>query len=110
MEIQKDEEHLDLETLNSKRSTTEIDEYTIENAPYNHQENQESARQKIAFTLIFIILLVILFAMFYLWSLPLSEKMSSHVKNLAEILQIIFTPLLTLTSTAVGYYFGSNSK
>ncbi|MDI9232315.1 hypothetical protein [Limnohabitans lacus] len=100
----------DLEDLNSKNPNTNLDDFKAIPVPYNHQKKQESARQIIAFALIFILFLIIAFAMIYLWCLPLSEKMPSYIKGLNEILQIVFTPLLTLTSTAVGYYFGSNSK
>lgn len=78
--------------------------------PYNHQKQQEIARRNIAYWLVGIVALIVIMSFVYLWVLPLNVNTRRYVDNLILILQIVFTPLITLAGTAIGYYFGANTK
>jgi hypothetical protein len=83
----------------------------INTEPYNHQKQQEIARKNIAYWLVGLVASITIFSFVYLWSLPLEvSSTKEYVANLILILQIIFGPIITLAGTAIGYYFGVNSK
>ena len=83
----------------------------INTEPYNHQKQQEIARKNIAYWLVGLVASITIFSFVYLWSLPLEvSSTKEYVANLILILQIIFGPIITLAGTAIGYYFGANSK
>lgn len=79
-------------------------------APYNHQKQQEIARRNIAYALICLVTALVLMSFIYLWTLPLNESARKHVENLMLFMQLIFGPIITLAATAIGYYFGANSR
>jgi hypothetical protein len=83
---------------------------TVKTEPYNHRKQQEIARRNIAYSLVLIVFCIIIFSFVYLCYLPLSEKTRAYVDNLVLILEVVFGPIITLTGTAIGYYFGANSK
>jgi len=78
--------------------------------PYNHQKQQEIARRNIAYWLVGIVTTIILLSFIYIFILPLSADTKKYIENLILFLQIVFGPVITLTATAIGYYFGANSK
>lgn len=78
--------------------------------PYNHQKQQEIARRYIAYALVGMVTLLVILSFWYLFVLPLSPNTNKYVVNLLSLLQVLFGPLVTLTATAIGYYFGANAK
>ena len=79
-------------------------------ATYNHQQQQEIARRNIAYVLICLVTALVLMSFIYLWTLPLNENARKHVDNLMLLMQLVFGPIITLAATAIGYYFGTNSR
>ncbi len=77
---------------------------------YNHQQQQEIARRNIAYVLICLVTALVLMSFIYLWTLPLNENARKHVDNLMLLMQLVFGPIITLAATAIGYYFGTNSR
>ncbi|MCE3603758.1 hypothetical protein LXA47_09070 [Massilia sp. P8910] len=43
-------------------------------------------------------------------TLPLNDGARKHVENLILVLQVAFGPIITLAGTAMGDYFGANSR
>ncbi|WP_047534528.1 hypothetical protein [Methylotenera sp. N17] len=76
---------------------------------YNHQQHQESFRGWIAILLIILLAIIVIYCLCFLSNLPQTDADKS-LNNLIQILQVVFGPLVTLVATAVGYYFGANSK
>ncbi|RSZ57776.1 hypothetical protein HF313_27235 [Massilia atriviolacea] len=68
------------------------------------------ARRNIAYALICLVTALVLMSFIYLWTLPLNESARKHVENLMLFMQLIFGPIITLAATAIGYYFGANSR
>lgn len=77
---------------------------------YNHQKQQEIARRNIAYGLICLVTVLVVMSFIYLWTLPLDEHARKHVENLMLLMQLVFGPIITLAATAIGYYFGTNSR
>lgn len=99
-------EDSDLPTL----SSLNLNDNLPQTEKYNHIKEQETARRTIAYTLLAMMAVIIIAAFAYLFSLPLSTNTKAYSDNLVLLLQVIFTPMITLTGTAVGYYFGANSQ
>lgn len=103
-------EELDLEDSTSAVSFSRAAEVVAPlTKTYNHQQHQESFRGWIAILLIILLAIIVVFCLCFLSNLPQTDAEKS-LNNLIQILQVVFGPLVTLVATAVGYYFGANSK
>lgn len=98
---------VDGEDGGQENGTPKLDD--VKTAPYNHEEQQEIARRRIAYSLVGLVLILVLFSCVYLWVLPLTPNTRKYVDNLIVLLQVVFGPIITLAGTAIGYYFGANS-
>lgn len=98
---------VDGEDGGQENTTPKLDD--VKTAPYNHEEQQEIARRRIAYSLVGLVLILVLFSCIYLWVLPLTPNTRKYVDNLIVLLQVVFGPIITLAGTAIGYYFGANS-
>ena len=66
--------------------------------------DQESARATIAYILLAILGFIVVTSVAFLWFRP------DKSKELHDLLEVIFAPLIALVGAATGYYFGAASK
>lgn len=72
-------------------------------APYNPAKHRENMRGWLAVVLVGVVALVIVFAGCALWHGKI------EIAELQAFLQIIFTPLIALVGSVIGFYYGGKS-
>lgn len=73
-------------------------------APYNPARHRESMRGWLAVILVGVVVLVIVFAGCALWHGKI------EIADLQAFLQIVFTPLIALVGSVIGFYYGGKSE
>ncbi len=74
---------------------------SFEQKPYDSRPHEDKARKNIAYLLIGLLIIVILWA---LVSISVWPDREPQIKN---VIQLILSPLIALVSAATGFYYGS---
>lgn len=69
--------------------------------PYDPNPKREIARSLIAYLLIGILAFIVIAAMVFLWAKP------DRSKEMHDLLEVLFAPMVALVGAVTGYYFGS---
>lgn len=69
--------------------------------PYDPRQQEDSARRRIAYVLLSILGLVVI------WALGVASFFPNSIESVLKMLQIILGPIIALVSAATGFYFGS---
>jgi uncharacterized BrkB/YihY/UPF0761 family membrane protein len=75
----------------------------VQEKPYNQAEQRDKLRVWIAKALFFLISFFVAFSLIFYVVSP--EK----YKDIKDILTVVFSPLITLFGTVLGFYFGGNT-
>lgn len=89
---------LDLTT----RDSSEVKSTVIEKSPFDPKEAREKVRSQIAILLIVLLFLTVFFS----FCIFVYDADRAEVKDL---LALIFTPLVGIVGTVLGFYFGSET-
>jgi hypothetical protein len=69
--------------------------------PYDPRQQEDSARRRIAYILLSILGVIVL------WALGIASFFPDSIESVLKMLQIILGPVIALVSAATGFYFGS---
>ena len=94
---------LDL-TKESGVVTGQIVYQPFQEKPYDSRPQEDSARRRIAYSLISLLGVVVIWALLSVIFLPQSQTI------VMELVKIILGPIIALVSAATGFYFGAKSK
>lgn len=72
-------------------------------------QKQEEARRGLAFFLVIIMLLEVIFAMTASWMPCRFGFRNVPLEELKDIMEVIFAPTVALVGSAAGFYFGRSS-
>jgi hypothetical protein len=104
--MSENEVELDLTQETPEESTASLIKYvpaTVKK-PYDIATEREKARKMIALTLIWTLIGVLLVSF---WLLRASSCSVAGTEGMMKLVSHVFTPLVTLVASAVGFYFGT---
>jgi H+/Cl- antiporter ClcA len=80
--------------------------------PYDPGPQRERLRGWLAVWLTLLLFIVIILAFVSYWTLDPASDQPGHkqVKDILELLQVLFGPLATLVGTVIGFYFGGKRE
>ena len=94
----------DLRNLTTDSDTeSDIDDVFLEE-DYNPRPQEDSARRRIAYILLGLLAIVLIWALVSITLLPDSEE------RIVKVLEIVLGPIIALVSAATGFYFGSKAN
>ena len=103
--MSKDNEELDLTQEPDVESDKESsDKPPFKEEKYNPRIQEDSARRRIAYILLGLLAVVLIWALLSVTFCPDSEQ------RIVNILQIILGPIIALVSAATGFYFGAKDN
>jgi hypothetical protein len=101
-----------LDTTENDASQQVTEKPTVEKLPYQIELEREKKRGVIATTLVWLLVGIVgvSFLTTHLRSITGWDLGGLQVKDVKEILTIIFSPIVALVGTVVGFYFGGKSE